>query len=134
MLLRHALPCALVLAFANAGNNRPAKIAMMAITTSNSMRVKPDREIVRPRTKELDLKRRIKSRVDRTARILHGTAKKTMCVSWHRSASPARNSCPPLNHCGTKWIDFEQPTRFNRRFENETPQSVVVGPLRVCRL
>lgn len=30
------------LAFANAGNSIPARIAMIAITTSNSIKVKPD--------------------------------------------------------------------------------------------
>jgi hypothetical protein len=34
---------ALVFARANAGNNSAAKMAMMAMTTSNSIRVKPGR-------------------------------------------------------------------------------------------
>jgi hypothetical protein len=37
------MPSALVLAFANAGSSRAARMAMMAMTTSNSMRVKPRR-------------------------------------------------------------------------------------------
>src|SRR5688572_31391853 len=37
------IPWALVLALANAGRSMPARIAMIAITTSNSMRVKPCR-------------------------------------------------------------------------------------------
>src|SRR5439155_20375772 len=37
----HRMPWALVLAFASAGNSRPARIAMMAMTTSNSMSVNP---------------------------------------------------------------------------------------------
>src|SRR5438093_11682513 len=40
-LLRHWMPCALVLAFASAGKSNPARIAMMAMTTSNSIKVKP---------------------------------------------------------------------------------------------
>jgi len=39
-LFRQAMDCALALALANAGNNKPARIAMMAITTSNSIKVK----------------------------------------------------------------------------------------------
>ena len=35
------MPWALVFALANAGNNRPARIAMMAMTTSSSIKVKP---------------------------------------------------------------------------------------------
>ena len=40
MLLAHMVFSALRLARANAGSNRLARIAMMAITTSNSIRVK----------------------------------------------------------------------------------------------
>jgi hypothetical protein len=36
-----AMPVAFWRALANAGKSMPAKIAMMAITTSNSIRVKP---------------------------------------------------------------------------------------------
>ena len=43
LLFMHEMPCALVLALARAGNNMPAKMAIMAITTSNSIRVKPPR-------------------------------------------------------------------------------------------
>ena len=46
-LLAQAAPVALALALANAGKSMPARIAMMAMTTSNSMRVKPA-EIERP--------------------------------------------------------------------------------------
>src|SRR2546429_2958815 len=35
------MPWALVLALANAGNSRPARIAMMAMTTKSSINVKP---------------------------------------------------------------------------------------------
>src|SRR5437773_3850157 len=38
-LLRHWMPCALVLAFASAGRSNPARIAMTAMTTRSSMRV-----------------------------------------------------------------------------------------------
>src|ERR1700677_2716437 len=38
-LLRHLIPCACCLDLANAGSNNAAKIAIMAITTSNSIRV-----------------------------------------------------------------------------------------------
>src|SRR6266571_8844536 len=41
MLLRHAMPWALVFALASAGNSKPARRAMMAITTRSSMRVNP---------------------------------------------------------------------------------------------
>src|SRR5258707_13199148 len=41
MLLRQEMPCALVLALDKAGNNNPARMAMMAMTTSNSIRVNP---------------------------------------------------------------------------------------------
>src|SRR5439155_24991277 len=37
------MPCAFVLALASAGSSRPAKIAMIAMTTSSSIRVKPAR-------------------------------------------------------------------------------------------
>ncbi len=43
LLFMHEMPCALVFALARAGNNMPAKMAIMAITTSNSIRVKPPR-------------------------------------------------------------------------------------------
>ena len=41
LLFMHEMPCALVFALAKAGNNMPAKMAIMAITTSNSINVKP---------------------------------------------------------------------------------------------
>src|SRR5205823_10375759 len=41
LLLMQPMPCALVLALAKAGNNIPARMAMMAITTSSSIKVKP---------------------------------------------------------------------------------------------
>ena len=41
-LLAQAAPVALDFALAKAGKSMPAKIAMMAMTTSNSMRVKPE--------------------------------------------------------------------------------------------
>src|SRR5215471_3417764 len=41
VLLRQEIPCDLVFAFPSTGNSIAAKIAMIAITTSNSMRVKP---------------------------------------------------------------------------------------------
>ena len=41
MLLMHLIPCALVFALASAGNNRPARMAMIAMTTNNSIKVKP---------------------------------------------------------------------------------------------
>src|SRR5688572_28694908 len=37
----HLIPCALVFAFASAGNSMLARIAMIAITTSNSIKVNP---------------------------------------------------------------------------------------------
>src|SRR5207253_9694596 len=40
-LFTHWIDCALAFAVASAGNNRPAKIAMTAITTSSSISVKP---------------------------------------------------------------------------------------------
>src|SRR2546425_558729 len=40
-LFRQAVCLALALALASAGNNIPARMAMMAMTTSNSMSVKP---------------------------------------------------------------------------------------------
>src|SRR5437667_433773 len=45
-LLTQAMAWALVLALLNAGNNIAAKMAMMAITTSSSMRVNPKRKFV----------------------------------------------------------------------------------------
>jgi len=41
LLFMHEMPCALVFALAKAGNNMPAKMAIIAITTSNSINVKP---------------------------------------------------------------------------------------------
>src|SRR5947207_7886211 len=41
MLLRHLMVCAFALARASAGSNMAASIAMMAITTSSSIRVNP---------------------------------------------------------------------------------------------
>src|SRR6185436_1417034 len=38
-LFRHAVRCALALDFANAGSNSAARMPMMAMTTSNSIRV-----------------------------------------------------------------------------------------------
>src|SRR2546425_2261141 len=43
-LLRHAIPWALVLAFASTGNSSPARMAMTAMTTSSSIKVKPPGE------------------------------------------------------------------------------------------
>jgi hypothetical protein len=40
-LLRQTTPCAFCLARESAGRSKPARMAMMAMTTSNSMRVKP---------------------------------------------------------------------------------------------
>src|SRR5436309_673651 len=40
-LFTHWIVCALAFAFASAGNKRPARIAMTAMTTNNSMRVNP---------------------------------------------------------------------------------------------
>jgi hypothetical protein len=45
----HLIPVALDLALANAGRSMPAKIAMMAITTSNSMSV----NAFRPKLRDL---------------------------------------------------------------------------------
>ena len=39
LLFMHRMPCALVLDFANAGRSMLARIAMMAMTTSNSISV-----------------------------------------------------------------------------------------------
>src|SRR5436309_12030668 len=41
MLLRHAMPCALVFALASAGRSNHDRMAMMAITTRSSMSVNP---------------------------------------------------------------------------------------------
>src|SRR5882757_8371709 len=41
MLLMQEMPCARILAFAKAGNSMAARIAIMAITTSSSISVKP---------------------------------------------------------------------------------------------
>src|SRR4051812_36863551 len=41
VLFMQYMPCAFVLALANAGNNMPARIAMIAITTNSSIKVKP---------------------------------------------------------------------------------------------
>src|SRR6266496_2994389 len=54
-LLTHWIVCALAFAFANAGNKRPARIAITAMTTSNSMRVKPASEPP-ARTRRQDIK------------------------------------------------------------------------------
>ncbi len=43
MLLMHLIWWALPLAFESAGNNMPARMAMIAITTSNSISVKAER-------------------------------------------------------------------------------------------
>src|SRR6185503_11490025 len=40
LLFRHMMPCALALALDKAGNSNAARIAMMAMTTSNSINVK----------------------------------------------------------------------------------------------
>src|SRR6185437_15086054 len=40
------MPCALVFAFASAGNNSPARIAMIAMTTSNSIKVNATTETI----------------------------------------------------------------------------------------
>src|SRR5437764_13599121 len=47
MLLWQSALSAFALALAIAGNNSPARIAMMATTTSNSMRVNPMRRSIR---------------------------------------------------------------------------------------
>ena len=43
MSFMQIMPCAFVFALANAGKSKPARIAIMAITTSNSINVKPPR-------------------------------------------------------------------------------------------
>src|SRR5437764_926191 len=47
LLLRHWVCFAFALARASAGRSNPARIAMMAITTSNSMRVNAPRRLIR---------------------------------------------------------------------------------------
>jgi hypothetical protein len=42
MLFRQEMPWARILAFANAGSSIAARMAIIAITTSNSMRVNPE--------------------------------------------------------------------------------------------
>src|SRR6516225_1173276 len=54
VLFMHRMPCALVLALARAGNSIPARIAMIAITTSNSIKVKPEDTDLRTRVREFD--------------------------------------------------------------------------------
>ena len=44
MLLAQVIPSALAFDLPSVGNRSAARIAMMAITTSNSIRVKPPRE------------------------------------------------------------------------------------------
>src|SRR5271169_263273 len=44
-LLRQPVCCALRLAAASAGSNIAARMAMMAMTTSNSIKVKPERRL-----------------------------------------------------------------------------------------
>jgi hypothetical protein len=41
LLLKHLIPCALALALAKAGKSMLAKMAIIAITTSNSIKVNP---------------------------------------------------------------------------------------------
>jgi hypothetical protein len=48
-LARHWMRLALSLALDNAGNNRAARIAIIAMTTSNSINVKPPRPALLPR-------------------------------------------------------------------------------------
>jgi hypothetical protein len=43
MLFRHDVPCALIFALDKAGRSKPASMAIIAITTSNSIKVKPFR-------------------------------------------------------------------------------------------
>ena len=45
VLFMQLIPCALSLARLNVGSNKAAKIAIIAITTSSSIRVKPGRLI-----------------------------------------------------------------------------------------
>ena len=45
-LFMHDMPCALVLALERAGKSMPARMAMMAMTTSSSMSVKPCLETI----------------------------------------------------------------------------------------
>jgi hypothetical protein len=42
MLLKQEIPCARFFAFDNAGNSIAAKMAMMAMTTSSSIKVNPE--------------------------------------------------------------------------------------------
>jgi hypothetical protein len=44
----HRMPLAFSLALAKAGNNIPARMAMIAMTTNNSMSVKPPLRLGRP--------------------------------------------------------------------------------------
>ena len=54
VLLTHAIPCALALAFVNAGNSIEARMAMIAITTSSSISVNPgSRSPAPPRPSEV---------------------------------------------------------------------------------
>src|SRR5687768_11480378 len=45
LLFMHWIPCALIFAFDSAGRSIPARIAMIAMTTSSSISVKPDFEL-----------------------------------------------------------------------------------------
>src|ERR1044071_712991 len=58
---------------ASAGNNKPARMAMMAITTSNSIRVKPDPAAAAPEAWPALLAAANSERAERKAGILPAT-------------------------------------------------------------
>jgi hypothetical protein len=60
-LLAQAAPVALDFALAKAGKSMPAKIAMMAMTTSNSIKVKPE-----------SLGRRLEARKEHESNFING--------------------------------------------------------------
>src|SRR6187200_763325 len=57
------MPCALTLALLSAGNSIAARIAMIAMTTSNSIRVKPPRTFL-PAIKRLGSGNKLSGRTD----------------------------------------------------------------------
>jgi hypothetical protein len=53
----HFIPCAFALALLKAGNNIAARMAMIAMTTRSSIKVKPTREQLLPESRILEIAR-----------------------------------------------------------------------------
>jgi hypothetical protein len=91
LLLMQAMPWALVLAFDRAGRSMPARIAMIAMTTSSSMRVKPGQPE--------GIRARHAGKVVRIGRIEGCADRKEKPARLGKCSNTNRHPQPPVPRC-----------------------------------